>query len=618
MRGTTPGSTPGAAVAIAWRSAPGYVMLLTTVSAAGAAAPVLVAWLTRGVLDRIAAGGPADDLGGDLVGLAIALAAAGVVVALLPQAEQYLNAEVTRAASRTGTERLHIAVDGFVGLPRFEDPVFIDRLRMAGEGIRAPADIMAAGLGAARGVLILVGFTGSLVVLSPAMTAVVLVAAVPTLFAEFSLARRRATMTFDLSPTERRELFYSELLTSVSAAKEVRLFGIGTFLRGRMLAERLAADRVRRATDRREFRTQGALALLGAAVAGAGLVWVIRSAGAGSPTVGDISLFILAVAGVQSALATTIGTLGQARQQLLVFDHYRAVLAATADLAVPAAARAAPPLRYGIELRDVWFRYSDDHTWALRGVSLAIPRGTALGIVGRNGAGKSTVVKLLCRFYDPTRGAIYWDGIDLRELDPVSLRERITAVFQDFVEYDLSAGENIGLGDLAGRHDLTRIRTAARRAGIDAELVALPAGYDTLLSRLFLTEAGRNDPSTGVVLSGGQWQRLALARALMRERSDLTILDEPSAGLDAEAEHRVHAELARHRAGRTSVLVSHRLGALRDADRLAVFDGGRLAEHGTHAELLAAGGTYATLFRLQSAGYVRDEPVASTALEGLS
>ncbi|GAA3746420.1 ABC transporter ATP-binding protein [Plantactinospora mayteni] len=596
-------ATAATASGLAWGAARGGVLLLGVAAVVGGVAPVLVAWLTRAVLDGVGGGA----LVSELVILGAALALTGVLVAVLPQFEQFLRAEVDRAASRLGMERLHAAVDRLVGLGRFEDPHFLDRLRLAGDSVRSPAEIVEAKLAVARGLLVLAGFLGSLLLLSPVMALVVVVAAVPTLLAELALSRRRVGMTVDITPAERRELFYNDLLTSVAAAKEVRLFGAGAFLRARMMTERRTADRARRATDRRELFAQGGLAVLAAVVAGGGLVWAVRSAHTRALSVGDVSLFILAVAGVQGALGTVISALAWAHQRLLLIDHYRAVLTAEPDLPTPSVPRPVPPLRHGIELRDVWFRYSDDHPWVLSGVNLTIPAGTSTALVGRNGAGKSTLVKLLCRFYDPTRGAVLWDGVDLRELDPRQLRERITAVFQDFVEYDLSAGENIGIGDVGRIGDPDRIHLAARRAGIHADLVALPYGYDTLLSRMFMTETDRSDPRTGVVLSGGQWQRLALARAFVRDARDLMILDEPSAGLDAAAEYEVHAGLRQHRVGRTSVLISHRLGAVRDADSIVVLDAGVVTERGRHPELLAAEGTYATLFRLQAAGYTGED-----------
>jgi ATP-binding cassette, subfamily B, bacterial len=275
--------------------------------------------------------------------------------------------------------------------------------------------------------------------------------------------------------------------------------------------------------------------------------------------------------------------------------------------------RALTSARPGIEFQDVWFRYGDDLPWILRGVDLTVPAGRALGLVGANGAGKSTIVKLLCRFYDPTRGRILWDGADIADLPVADLRQRIGAVFQDYMSYDFSAAENIGIGEVGALDDRMRIESAAEEAGVHEALAALPRGYDTMLSRMFFLDAGGRgrdeaDPETGVLLSGGQWQRVALARAFLRTGRDLLILDEPSSGLDPEAEHAMHARLREFRRGTTSLLISHRLGAVRDADLIAVVDEGRVAETGTHAELLALDALYARLFRLQAGGYGIEVP----------
>jgi ATP-binding cassette subfamily B protein len=255
----------------------------------------------------------------------------------------------------------------------------------------------------------------------------------------------------------------------------------------------------------------------------------------------------------------------------------------------------------------------------LRGVSFFVPCGQAVALVGRNGAGKTTLVKLMCRFYDPDRGRILWDGVDVRDMDLAQLRDRISAVFQDYMVYELSARENIAVGDLTLRQRPDALAAAARLAGIHGALTALPNGYDTLLTRIYADLADKEDPRTGVLLSGGQWQRVALARAFLRGGRDVVILDEPSSGLDAEAEYEIHSGLRAHRHGRTSVLISHRLNAIRDADHIVVLVDGAVAEQGDHHALMALSGTYARLFSLQAKGFADDtapEPVMSAAAEG--
>ncbi|WP_433436899.1 ABC transporter ATP-binding protein [Nonomuraea sp. CA-141351] len=560
--------------------------------------PTGTVWTTKTLVDGLTTGQREQVL----VPVA-ALVVLGLVAGVLPHLTGYLRAESDRRLDLLLQDRLYERVNGFHGLSRFENPVFLDELRMAAQATGNAMGPITSGLfDLGRNVISLAGLLAALAVLSPLMAGLVALAALPILAARMSLEKRRIKVIAGQSAAARRQIFYSSLITDVAAAKEVRLFGLGGFLKRRVLGELAVLQAGERRLDRREAFTQSSLAALSAAVSGAGLLWAVHSALAGRLTLGDVTAFAAAVAGTQAALVATVDNAANARQALLLFAHHERVMSSPGDLPAPGEPEALPALRRGIELRDVWFRYDESHPWVLRGVDLTIPHGASVALVGLNGAGKSTLIKLLCRFYDPSRGAILWDGIDIRDVPPAELRARMGVLFQDYMSYDLTASENIGVGEIEAMSDRARIQAAAELAGAHETVQALPRGYDTMLSRVFFGPED-DDPQAGVMLSGGQWQRLALARALVRERRDLLILDEPSSGLDAQAEYEVHRRLREHREGRTSLLVSHRLGAVRDADLIVVLGDGRIVEQGTHHELMSMGSRYAHLFDTQASGY---------------
>lgn len=448
-----------------------------------------------------------------------------------------------------------------------------------------------------RSIITLVGFIGILIAFSPLLAGLVALAALPQLAIQLKIGRQRFGLAFDLSPDERRIFYYGHLLSGPRPAKEVRLFGLADYFLNGLLTTYRKIHRTRRHQERRELRWALGLEAMATLVSSGAFIAVVLQAFAGRLSLGDVTLYTSAVRSVQEALSAIVLAISQLNEQALYFSHYRQLQSLPQPVVITTPPRPVPPLRSGIELRDVSFRYTEQHPWVLRNVNLFVTAGQCLALVGLNGAGKTTLAKLLTRLYDPTAGTILWDGVDIRQFDLEALRRQMGVIFQDFMHYDFTAQENIGLGNVQYIEEMGHIRRAAAQAGIDDFLENLPQGYNTMLSRAF----GAN--GTGIDLSGGQWQKLATARLFMRREADLLILDEPTAALDAQAEYETYARFAELMNGRTTLLISHRFSTVRMADRIAVLENGRITECGSHDELLSLAGAYAKLYALQAEKY---------------
>jgi len=483
-------------------------------------------------------------------------------------------------------------------LRHFEDADVYDKMQNARrEASSRPLSLVLQVFAIAQNGLSLATYAILLIRLSPWSVLVLIAASIPAFISETRLAAESFRLNSWRAPEGRKLNYLEWILTRDSHVKEVKLYGISNLILDRY---RRLFEKFFREDQQLALRRMGWGMLLGLLSLGAFYgcyAFVVGWAAAGRITLGDMTLYLVVFRQSQNAFQSMLSAIGSMYEDALFMSNLFTYFDIPTGGEAP---RQMPPLspprgRHNqIELRNVSFRYPGKDVWALRHINLTLAPGEKLGLVGENGAGKSTLVKLLLRLYEPTEGEILYGGVNLKDIDPVDLRSRIGAVYQDFVRYQFTAAENIGLGEVAHVEDRPRIEEAARRGGADLVIHSLPKGYDTVLGGWF--EAGQE-------LSAGQWQKLAVSRAFMRD-AEVFILDEPTASIDAEGEHELFQRFKALAAERIAIIISHRFSTVRMADRIAVLHQGRLEELGSHHELLSLGGRYAHLFELQARGYL--------------
>jgi ATP-binding cassette subfamily B protein len=569
---------------------------LTTVTALS---PPAVAYVGKLIIDGVvsaARSGSAADRSRvlALVGVELALMAGSTLVSrLLGLLRELLRANLGNVINVRILEKA-LALE----LRHFEDADVYDKMQNARrEASSRPLSLVLEAVSIVQNVVTLAAYAALLVHLSPWSVLVIVAASIPAFVAETRLSGESFRLNSWRAPEARKLNYLEWILTRDSHVKEVKLFDLGSLILGRYrtLFEKFYAEDRKLALKRMVWGTS--LGLLSLAAFYGCYAWVAGRAAAAQITLGDMTLYLAVFRQGQGAFQSILSSIGSMYEDALFMSNLFLYFAIPTDGEVP---RVSPPRTVPkghpreIEFRDVSFRYPGKEAWALRHVSLTLAPGEKLGLVGENGAGKSTFVKLLLRLYEPTEGAVLYGGVDLRDMDPKDLRSRMGAVYQDFVRYQFSAAENIGLGDVAYIDDRPRVEAAAERGGATPVIAGLPQRFDTVLGGWF--EAGHE-------LSAGQWQKMAVSRAFMRE-AEVLILDEPTASIDAEAEHELFERFKALALDRTGIVISHRFSTVRMADRIAVLHNGEIAELGTHHELLAKDGRYAHLFRLQAQGYL--------------
>ena len=478
-------------------------------------------------------------------------------------------------------------------LTHFEDSEFYDKMSQArSQASSRPLSLITRTFGLCQSALTLLTFSGLLWQFSGWAVLVLIVAAIPSFIAETRFSEHAFRLFRWRSPETRQQHYLETLLAREDYAKEVQLYQLGAVLlqRYRDIFNRLYKD------DRNLTIKKGwwgyLLGLLSTVAFYAAYAWIAIEAIAGIISLGEMTMYLIVFRQGQSTFASALTSIGGMYEDNL----YLANLYEFLEQPMPQSQGRITQgmIHEGIRFEHVSFSYPGSQQLVLDDISLHLPLGEKLAIVGENGSGKTTLIKLLTNLYTPTSGRILLDGVDLNDWDVDVLRRRIGVIFQNFVQYQFTVGENVGVGDVEHLEDRQEWEIAANKGMAKPFIDVLPQGFDTQLGKWF---------KGGQELSGGQWQKIALARAFMRSDADILILDEPTAAMDAEAEMNIFNHFRALTQDRMVVLISHRFSTVRMADKILVMANGRIIEQGSHEQLLAAAGRYAHLFSLQAAGY---------------
>jgi ATP-binding cassette, subfamily B, bacterial len=599
-----------ALVRLVWQTHRGYSVAMVVLRLVRAFVPVASLWAAKLIIDEVVhltrtPGAPLDDLW-RVVALELAIVVAGE---LLARASALVESLLGDLFSNHISVRLmrHAAT---LDLAQFEDPDFYDHLERARRQTTARIGLIAMLLTMGQDLLTLGTLGAALVAHNPWLLLLLTLAILPSFLGETHFAALSYSLLFRRTP-ERRELDYLRYVgASDKTAKEVQMFGLAGWLTDRYAALAQRYYEENRRLSIRKGLVSAVLSFVGTLGYYGAYVTILLRAVAGTISLGTLTFLAAAFGRSRDLIQRLLLSASDIYEQSLYLKDLFVFFEMQPSIrSIPGAAPVPKPIRSGFVFEDVGFQYPGSDRWAIRHVDLTIAPGERIALVGENGAGKTTITKLLARLYDPTEGRILLDGVDLRQYDLASLRQAIGVIFQDFVRYDMRFDENVGVGEidevsgyLADVRDApadgagpppAAVVDASERSLASTLLPRFTRGYRQMLGRRF---------EDGVDLSGGEWQKVALARAYMRE-AQLLILDEPTAALDARAEYEVFVRFNQLMAGRMAVVISHRFSTVRMADRIVVLGEGRVIEEGTHEDLVARDGLYSELFEMQAAGY---------------